>query len=195
MPDDIDLSDFDALGRILARLGDLAFDAAETAMDKTVLYLLSQIPEYPPVVAAGGDWLKKSTPKARSWFFWAVKKGKVPGWKWVEDEAGGHAEGQYPRSGQLGRSFTTQVTREQDSIIGQIGTNQVYAPWVVGPDHPGRQFTYGGHTQTMYQASIHKGRWWQFERVIEQALPAAQEEFETVFYEELARLAEQSHRR
>lgn len=102
----------------------------------------------------------------------------------MDDEFGGHPEGQYPRSETMGRQFTTEVARTENGITGEIGTATPYAPWVVGPDYPGRMI----NGQTMYQARIHQGRWWQFEEIVEENADEAAEEFTETFLREFERL-------
>ena len=89
----------------------------------------------------------------------------------------------YRRSLTLGRRWTEQVELLDDAVVGQIGTNVAYAPWVVGPDHPGADF--GGTTK--YQAKVHKGRWWQFESVMEANVDGAWAEFEAAYWPALAK--------
>jgi len=86
----------------------------------------------------------------------------------------------YRRTGTLGRQFTERVTRDEKSVTGELGTATPYAPWVVGPDHPGEDI----RGKTMYQAKVHRGRWWQFEKVVASAMPEAQEAFNESFFAE-----------
>ena len=60
----------------------------------------------------------------------------------------------YRRTGTLGRSWTTKVTPGVDGIVGEIGTDVPYAPFVQGGSGP-RQ-----------QAWMHQGRWQTDEQVI-----------------------------
>lgn len=50
----------------------------------------------------------------------------------------------YVRTGTLGRRWTTQIDETPNKVIGRVGNNTEYAPWVQS-----RQF----------QAGIHRGRW------------------------------------
>lgn len=62
----------------------------------------------------------------------------------------------YVRTGTLGRSITTGVRDAADAILGVIGTNLDYAPYVIGgPDE---------------QAWMHAGRWWQLPAYVEENL-------------------------
>jgi hypothetical protein len=67
----------------------------------------------------------------------------------------------YQRTETLGRSITTEVRNLGSDIIGAIGTNTVYAPWVISDEAvPGL----GGP-----QAWMHKGRWWTLQGVVRKA--------------------------
>lgn len=50
----------------------------------------------------------------------------------------------YVRTGTLGRRFTHEVTRQSNGLIGKVGNNTVYAPFVVS-----KQF----------QRTLFRGRW------------------------------------
>jgi hypothetical protein len=170
MSDVLDLSDLDKFRELVNKMPAIALDAAEVAMDKTMVFLMSLIPPYPPPPAgAPGEAAKHWTDKQRRFFFWALKRGqiKVP----------------YVRTGTLGQHFTTTVTRLADSIEGEWGTNDLKAPWVVGPDYPGEEI----NGQEMYQAHIHEGRWWQFEALFDANRDAAMNFFETEFFAEFQR--------
>jgi hypothetical protein len=148
----------DELPAFIARMPSVALDAAEGAMSQTLLFLHGQIPPYPGP-APKGETVKNMTPKARAWFFWVLKTGKL--------------RLPYTRTGLLGQSFTTEVSRGADNVTGEIGTNVAYAPWVVGPKFPGREI----HGQQMYQAKIHQGNWWDFEAEMDKARPQAADVF------------------
>ena len=70
----------------------------------------------------------------------------------------------YRRTGLLGRSIATDVKPLGTAIIGTIGSNVEYAPYVIGGDD--------------VQAPIHQGRWWQLEKVVEAQIPAVVKIFE-----------------
>lgn len=89
----------------------------------------------------------------------------------------------YRRTQTLRKRFTEQVERTESEVIGEIGTNLAYAPWVVGPDFPGQEI--GGIVA--YQAKVHQKRWWQFDVVIEGAVNGAWEEFDKAFWPEFSR--------
>ena len=164
MTETIDLDDLGAeLQKLIEKLPEYAMQAAEPAMNQAMLYLHGQVPPYPRQAAPGEQHNQNWTPKSRAWFFFAVRAGKIPGWKWVEDEHGGHPEGQYERTNTLGRRITTGVQVGENSVLGEIGTNTKYAPWVIGPEYPGEQI----NGAQMYQAKIHSDRWWRLYDVVE----------------------------
>lgn len=168
--------------KIVEQLGPEALKAAEPSMQAALDFLMQQIPPYPSSDPPKGG-LKNATPKAKAYFFWAVKQGLIPGWKWVEGKPGqpAHPEGRYRQTGHLGQSITTQVTSKSNEVLGEIGSNAPYAPWVIGPDYPGEDF----NGKTMYQAKIHRDRWWQFEDVVEDNIEDAWEIFETEIMDRL----------
>ena len=94
----------------------------------------------------------------------------------------------YKRTGTLGRSFTESVTPESGAVIGELGTNLAYAPWVVGEDFPGKM--HGGRQK--YQAQVHVDRWWQFEDVVNASEEGAWDEFEQKFWPEFRERIQQA---
>lgn len=60
----------------------------------------------------------------------------------------------YRRTGTLGRSITTQVRELGTQMVGVIGTNVVYAPYVIDEKR---------------QAAMHSGRWWTLQAVVRKA--------------------------
>lgn len=67
----------------------------------------------------------------------------------------------YRRTGTLGRSITTEVKSIGRQVVGAIGTNLVYSPWVISKEEllDGRG----------PQAEVHEGRWWTLQGVVERA--------------------------
>lgn len=57
----------------------------------------------------------------------------------------------YRRTGTLGRSITTEVKAIGTRQVGSIGTNVVYAPYVIDKER---------------QAGMHVGRWWTLQDVV-----------------------------
>jgi hypothetical protein len=174
------------LQAMIAALPDAAIEAAVQAMNATLVFLHGEIPPYPPKPEQGG-WVAKMPAKSRRFFWWAVKEGRIKGWKWVEDDNGGHPEGSYERKDGIGQKITEEVFTEGDGVRGEIGTNQEYAPWVIGPDYPGEEI----NGQTMYQAKIHADRWWQLDKVIDDNIGRAWEEFDQVLFDQLSKAFEQ----
>ncbi|MFA5836181.1 MAG: hypothetical protein WC837_04410 [Bellilinea sp.] len=91
-------------------------------------------------------------------------------------------------SGGLSGSFTERVSLETGAVIGELGTNLISAPWVVGPDWPGEQI--GGRQK--FQAQIHVDRWWQFDDVVAAAEEGAWDEFEQKFWPEFRERIQQA---
>lgn len=60
----------------------------------------------------------------------------------------------YVRTGTLGRSIGTEVRTMGASVVGTIGTNIVYAPWVISSEK---------------QAWMHVGRWWTLQGIMRKA--------------------------
>jgi hypothetical protein len=87
----------------------------------------------------------------------------------------------YSRTGYLGRSLTALVGRVADAasevreagddIEGVVGTNVVYAGYVIGQS----------------QAKAHRGRWWQ----LEESVLSHKADIEAEFTDAAARIAEQ----
>lgn len=147
----------------IERFPDQAQVAAEGAMGAAVRFLHGQLPPYPGP-APKGEAAKHWTDKQRRFFFAALRRGqiKVP----------------YVRTGTLGRSFTERVTVEPGAVVGELGTNLSYAPWVVGPRYPGEQI--GGRQR--WQARIHAGRWWRLDNEFAQNYDAAWGVFADEFF-------------
>jgi hypothetical protein len=183
MSDAFELQGFDEFYRLLDAAPGYALLAGKAGMEAALLTLHDAIPEYPD--PPGADTPSPLiTPLQRRRFFWAVRAGKVPGWQWVKDEHGGHPEGNYQRTGTLGRQITEEVRMTKDGIEGEIGTATPYAPWVIGPDYPGEDI----NGATMYQARVHENRWWQFDEIINQNIQSAWDEFMREFFRKFDQL-------
>lgn len=168
MSDVFDVTGFDELLETIDRFVSSEFiEAARVGMTKAMLYLHGKLPGYPSPPAAG-EASKHWTDKQRRWFFWALSQGLV--------------EGEYTRTGTLGRRFTTKVQVRGVEVLGEIGSDTPYAPWVVGPDE-NEAITIGG--VQMFQAPIHRGRWWQFQEVVDANLGEAYSIFAEAFFEEI----------
>jgi hypothetical protein len=89
-------------------------------------------------------------------------------------------ESRYTRTATLGRKWTTTVVDEQTSVVGLLGTNVPYAPWVVGPDYPGLII----NGKQKFQAKVHVDRWWQFLDVVEKNEDSAWDAFSETFWKE-----------
>lgn len=169
-------STIDAFIETIEKYPEAALESAYPAMEQALLFLHGELPEY-PAPPAPPDGVSFMNDAQRRWFFAAVKRGAVRGWAYAGGKPVKVGSG---RTGNLGRKFTEKVTLEDDQVLGQIGTNVPYAPWVVGPDYPGEDI--GG--KTMYQARVHQDRWWQFYDVMEASAENAWKKFEEYFWPE-----------
>jgi hypothetical protein len=113
---------------------------------KSVLYVHSQIPAYPPPPLPGS--FEFVSDKQRRYVMWAIKAGTI--------------QVPYRRrhSGGIGGSITTKVSTLGRDMVGTIGTNMVYAPWVISDRAIGDRGP---------QARIHQGRWWTLQGVFKAA--------------------------
>jgi hypothetical protein len=66
----------------------------------------------------------------------------------------------YRRTGLLGRSIATDVRTIGAQSVGIIGTDTVYAPWVISDRAVGNRGP---------QAKVHKGRWYTLQGVVNKA--------------------------
>lgn len=138
-------------------LPSVAIDSAEKAFSKVGLELLSRIPPY-PAKPAKGVVVSRMTARQRGWWF-AVG-----------------AKGYKGRTANLGRMITFKTTKTKDAVEGHLGTPQKSAPWVIGKAFPGEII--GG--EQMWQANV-MSHWWRFDKVVDSAIPAAQETFRREF--------------
>ena len=131
MPVSIQIKGLDAvvdkLGAIAAR------DALKPAMNRSLARLQDGLTKYPTKgVEPGGGWVSRMTPRARGWFFAALREGRItiP----------------YQRTMKLGQSWTTKLEHSggKFGLRGIIGNVRQYGPLV---------------QDEATQAAIHKGRW------------------------------------
>jgi len=141
----VELKGADALMRKLGKA--TALSTLRPAMQRSVMRVHKDIAEYPEPPGAG-SFKGFASDKQRRWFFAALRRGDiaVP----------------YVRTGTLGRRWTTKVTMGPDELLGTIGNDTAYAPFVQS----------GGQ-----QAQIHQGRWETIEKVLDDNKPAIEQEF------------------
>ncbi|MGQ9491727.1 MAG: hypothetical protein ACUVS6_13725 [Anaerolineae bacterium] len=116
--------------QLTAKLGRLAaFNLLRPAMHDSLNTLWGDLAQYPRPPERGAFTGFKSD-KQRRWFFAALRQGliQVP----------------YVRTGTLGRSWTQRIDLTADGMVGRVGTNIAYAPFVQDRER---------------QAEIHRGRW------------------------------------
>jgi hypothetical protein len=69
----------------------------------------------------------------------------------------------YRRTGTLGRRWTSVVTESVNGLVGTVGNNTSYGPWV---------------QSEMFQAAVHRGRWQTDQDVATKETPAIIADFE-----------------
>ena len=74
-----------------------------------------------------------------------------------------YRRGQDPRSEDLGASWITKITQTAGGMIGRVGNNTSYAPWV---------------QSHQFQAWMHKGRWQTDRDVVERNRAPIMRDFE-----------------
>lgn len=91
--------------------------------------------------------------------------GKIP--PYPEEPVGS----QYRRrlSGGLGGSLSTEVKPLGSDIVGVLGSNIEYGPWVISTERFGDRGP---------QAWMHQGRWWTLQDVVEKAMSKVIEIFQ-----------------
>jgi hypothetical protein len=128
-----------------AKLGRLeGNNVLRTPMEQSVLVLQHDMQVYPP-------------PRTMSLVTRASRRGRARGViKAVGMKKGNGKQGywvsSYRRTGTLGRRWTKKVTTSAEGILGVVGNNTVYAPWV---------------QSSRFQAWMHRGRWQTDEQVME----------------------------
>ena len=154
---ELQITGFDELEHELAQLEAQTPQILKTAMDETLRYLDQNLPPYP---AGNAGELPKiytrqrekrgfKSEKQRRYFFWAVRQGlielntgayqskfksrKQQGYFfWALNS--GKLQVPYRRTGKLQQEITTESTVADDAVIGRIGTNIAYGPYVIGDD-------------------------------------------------------------
>lgn len=80
-----------------------------------------------------------------------------------------HPESGYVRTGTLGRKIHTEVRPIGKESIGLIGTDVIYAPWVISDEAVGDRGP---------QAWMHEGRWYTLQEVVRKARKAVVQIYE-----------------
>jgi len=186
-PLSVEVEGLDELLEALETAPELVIPLLRQAMTKSVLKVQEKLSQYPPSTEAnqpGRVSLKTRKPmgyyeRGRGWWYplmrpWAAGKklGKAQGALKASATvtAGSRVKGYRLAAGgtseMLGKSWTTEVTAGKGGVLGEIGTNTSYAPWVQGDQ----------------QTSQHAARGWV---TVGQALAASTEEIEAYFLEAL----------
>ena len=139
MPTSITINGLDKVYEKLDRFA--AGKYLQKPMREAVNLIHARIATYPPKPT--GESQGFASDKQRRFFFAALRSGEItlP----------------YRRTGQLSRSWTSQIDDKADGITGTVGTNLDYAPWVQSVEEIGGRGP---------QAKIHQGRWETDESVV-----------------------------
>jgi len=190
----LQITGLDELEQALAQVEAQMPQILTAAMDETLRYLDQNLPPYPAGNAGELPKIYTRQPekrgfksaKQRRYFFWAVREGIIElhsgayQSKFKSRKQQGYffwalASGKiaipYRRTGKLQQEITTASTVSGNEVIGRIGTNIAYGPYVIGDD-----------TQ---QAPIHQGRWWQLATEVEKNLPDAARVLEETAWREI----------
>lgn len=93
------------------------------------------------------DELKKTTDKAVKFV-----EGEIPPYP--------SATSSYQRTGTLGRTMYSEVREFGSEVVGVIGNNTVYAPWVISSERIGSRGP---------QAGFHESKWYTLQGVVQKA--------------------------
>jgi len=131
------------LNKALERSAKQVDDILRIATDKAVKYAHEQIPPYP---GASGEPYPFKSRRQYLFVLLSILEGsmRVP----------------YRRSGTLGRTITDKVQKVGRDWVGTVGTDTVYAPWVISVEEVGSRGP---------QSQYHKGTWWTLQEVIKKA--------------------------
>lgn len=121
----IEIRGVDRLVRRLGWLDSLA--VLEPPMKRALNQLQRALAAYPPQTRRR---MRFVSDRQRRWFFAALNSGQI--------------SIPYSRTGNLGRSWTTEIRTSPMELIGEVGNNVPYGPYVQGENT---------------QASIHQGIW------------------------------------
>ena len=124
---------------VLQRLGALASPAVlSKGMHQAVAIVQKAVAVYPPASRrAHGPWKSE---KQRRYVMMLVSTGQVP----------------YKRTTQLGKSWTTSVEGSGVDIIGRVGNNTSYGPYVMGSEGTQASYHVGTWPRAVEVATKHK---------------------------------------
>jgi hypothetical protein len=99
---------------LMSKLGNVgAIATLRPPMQRSVMRLHEGMAKAPSPIPAG-LWAKTTTPKQKRYFFAALKRGEITG----------------GRSGTLPKRWTTKIDENANGIVGTVGNNTKYGPWV-----------------------------------------------------------------
>ena len=151
------------LADAVSNLPELTIDAAEFFLGELLQELLEDLPKPPPSGTAKAQWPGFLTDKQRRWYFWALKSGEL--------------DRQRAAAPKMNERWATEMRAGAAGIIGILYNDAPHMPWVVGPDYPGVVYPGLNAGRPMYQARIHKGRWWQLGEFMQEQAPEMWDKF------------------
>lgn len=115
--------------------------------DRAVKYVHRNLPPYPPASGKPFEWVSE---RQRRYVMAKIRSGEI--------------EVPYKRttSAGLAGSITTQVRTIGGNYAGVIGTNKIYAPWVISSEKVGSRGP---------QARYHQGTWWTLQEEVRKRFP------------------------
>lgn len=116
------------LDEVMEKLGRVASPATLTrGMRKAVNLVQAHVATYPPASRKPMVWASE---RQRRYVMAMIRRGRI--------------QVPYRRTGTLGRRWTTEVVTEGADVVGKVGNNTVYGPYVMGREQ---------------QAAYHSGTW------------------------------------
>lgn len=113
---------------LFAKLGSAtAIRTLRPPMRRAVFRLQNAMAVYPPPIGPG-VWKAKTSRKQKRAFFALLRAGRIDG----------------SRTGTLGRRWTTKVDEDANGLVGTVGNNTSYGPFV---------------QSSMFQVAFQVGRW------------------------------------
>lgn len=134
----VTIKGLDALYRKLDKAA--AQKTLEAPMQRGVLRLQARMQEYPPALSPRQGPVSARTSRRGARAF----------------------RGGYRRTGTYGRRWTTRVTKSGEGLVGKVGNNVAYGPYV---------------GSARWQAKVHQGRWNTDDQVIKEEAPAIVADF------------------
>lgn len=187
-PKVLQIEGFEELLKALKDAPETILPLLKDAMNKSVRAVQARVAEYPPSTEAnqpGRISVKTHKPmgyyeRGRGWWYPLMRPWTTEGQKFGKalgvvkssakirkaTQVQGYRLAGGGKSEMLGKSWTVAVAANQDGVVGEVGNNTSYAPWVQGNQ----------------QARLHAARGWE---TIDTALEESREEIDGFFGEAL----------